>query len=131
MTRGRQAIRPALRLAGQPISAADLAARCDVDVSAIYRRLRDGETPAQILAEPKRRAGYTPNAPRPVCTINDEPFALDPVAQAFVRKHPDGATLEEVGEAFGVSRERIRQIEEQALRHLRMRIALGFGDLVR
>jgi RNA polymerase primary sigma factor len=34
----------------------------------------------------------------------------------------DGRTLEEVGEHFGVTRERIRQIQEQALRKLRSKM---------
>lgn len=37
---------------------------------------------------------------------------------AFVDSHPSGATLDEVGQALGVCRERIRQIEAVALRKL-------------
>lgn len=36
----------------------------------------------------------------------------------FVAEHPDGATLAEVSALFGVSRERVRQIEESALAKL-------------
>ena len=33
----------------------------------------------------------------------------------FVRQHPGGATLEEIGNALLITRERVRQIEESAL----------------
>lgn len=44
-------------------------------------------------------------------------------------KSPDGLTLEEVGNAFRVTRERIRQVEAKALRKLpkRVRAALSIG----
>ncbi len=40
----------------------------------------------------------------------------DDWAQAFLAQHPGGATLAEVADAIGVVRERVRQIEEVALR---------------
>lgn len=43
----------------------------------------------------------------------------DPWAQAFVAAHPDGATLEQVGAALGIVRERVRQLEESAIRKCR------------
>lgn len=46
-------------------------------------------------------------------------FVKDQAARRFVDEHPDGATLEEVAAALGVSRERVRQIESRALRKLR------------
>jgi hypothetical protein len=51
-------------------------------------------------------------------------YADDVAAQLFVAAYPDGATLEEVGDAFGVTKERIRQIENGALRHLESRLRL-------
>lgn len=36
-----------------------------------------------------------------------------------IEREPDGATLEAVGQAFGVTRERIRQIETKTVRTLR------------
>ena len=52
---------------------------------------------------------------------------LEPREQAIVRQRfgldgDERKTLEEIGEQFGVTRERIRQIEEIALRKLRKRI---------
>ena len=38
----------------------------------------------------------------------------------FVREHPDGAKLEEIGDFFGLTRERIRQIEHVAMCKLRL-----------
>jgi hypothetical protein len=47
------------------------------------------------------------------------PWKDDPWAQAFVDVHPEGATLEDVGAMFGVTKERVRQIEAEAMRKLR------------
>lgn len=46
----------------------------------------------------------------------------DPIARRFVVLHPFGATLDEVGAMFGVTRERIRQIEERALQRIAARL---------
>lgn len=59
----------------------------------------------------------------PVCRSSR--YADDPAARAFVAAHPGGATLEEVGAAFGVTREAIRQIEERALVHFARRFAFA------
>lgn len=53
----------------------------------------------------------------------DTPYRDDVACQLFVSAFPDGATLEAISEALGVSRERVRQIERDAFRKLR---ALGF-----
>jgi len=52
-------------------------------------------------------------------------WADDALAQAVVAEHPDGMTLEEVGDLMGLTRERIRQIELTALRKLRKAEAAG------
>lgn len=45
-------------------------------------------------------------------------------AQALVRENPGGMTLEDIGKAMGITRERVRQIESQALEKLQK----GSGD---
>jgi DNA-directed RNA polymerase sigma subunit (sigma70/sigma32) len=56
---------------------------------------------------------------RPKSAISDVlPYEDDLVARVFVAMHPNGATLEEVGAMFDVTRERIRQIEAKAIRKL-------------
>jgi len=46
------------------------------------------------------------------------PWDRDPTCRAWVAERPDGATLEQVGQALGVTRERVRQIETRALARL-------------
>lgn len=55
--------------------------------------------------------------------VDPRPYSEDIAAQLFVATFPDGATLEQIGEAFGVTRERIRQVEVDALETLRNRAA--------
>ena len=58
-----------------------------------------------------------PGAPRSwtwvVLTWNEDVWA-----QRFVDQHPEGAPLDVVGDALGLVKERVRQIEEEALRKL-------------
>jgi hypothetical protein len=59
---------------------------------------------------------------QPGATVHPtHPYRRDPAARAFVDAHPDGATLDEVGTALGITRERLRQIETNALATLRKR----------
>lgn len=53
-----------------------------------------------------------------------ETFGQDEQARSFVEENVGGATLHEVGLALGVTRERVRQIEEVALRKLRAALRL-------
>jgi broad specificity phosphatase PhoE len=47
------------------------------------------------------------------------PWEDDEWAQEWVARHPGGGTLEEVGAALGVVRERVRQVEESAMAKFR------------
>jgi transcriptional regulator with XRE-family HTH domain len=52
-------------------------------------------------------------------------YADDVAAQLFVLAHPGGAAHESVAEALGVTRQRVAQIEEVALRKLRLRMQIA------
>lgn len=55
------------------------------------------------------------------------PYEEDLAARLFVRTFHDGAPLEAIGEAMGISRERVRQIQDEAL--AKLLIAHGAGIL--
>ena len=56
----------------------------------------------------------------------------DSEVDAFVAAHPDGGTLEQVASLWGVTRERVRQLEARAVaklqRELRWRRISGLDD---
>lgn len=54
----------------------------------------------------------------------DVAFANDPGAQRFVDDHPQAASLAMIGSAFGITSERVRQVEVQAMNRLVAQLAL-------
>ena len=73
----------------------------------------------------KLRPDVTPDE---VVHLDALPFAEDVACQRFVDAHPGGATLEEIARVVGFTRERVRQLEEQALSAFR-RAAAKVGDI--
>lgn len=65
-----------------------------------------------------RRSNETPLVDRETRYVDDI------AAQLFVATYPDGCGLGEIGDAFGFTRERARQIESEALHSFRARCAL-------
>jgi len=63
---------------------------------------------ADYLQAPRRRR----------VRVDRTPYEEDPECQRFVSSHPGGATLGEIAEYMGVTRERVRQIEFGALEKL-------------
>jgi len=58
----------------------------------------------------------------------ETPYAEDARCQMLRSNWPDGAALEDVAAAFGVTRERIRQIETDALRTFARRLRVAVGE---
>lgn len=54
----------------------------------------------------------------------DTPYEQDTEAQRFVEEHPEGATLDEVATALGVSHNLIHKIEQKALAEFQKRLRL-------
>ena len=114
--------------------------RCGAGVfSHVYRRSRAAEGAGQRIAETRT---YSREADRFQTAAWLDPAALEQAfsdgrreevgglsgeggypssapARAFLRTNTDEMTLEEIGQEFDVTRERIRQIEAKALRQLR------------
>ena len=87
---------------------------------------REREVAAQRAAEPsprptRRRAWTDEERAKHEARSQAAQETTDPTwaeVERFIDEHPGGATLEEVGAAFGLTRERVRQIEQRAIAHL-------------
>lgn len=99
------------------------------------RRLADEAraNPAAFVERAKAERERQPARPSQVRTRTTEErvawestrYVDDIETQLFVNAFPGGATLEEIGEFLGVTRERVRQMEADALRSLAMRLRLA------
>lgn len=98
-----------------------------VGIASLLRRLNalSGLPVELVLEMPKAvrvRPGSLPGAPGS-WTWGALPWEADRWAQAWVDAHPGGGTCEEVGDALGVTRARVQQIEELATRKLQREVA--------
>lgn len=106
-----------------------------IDHRSLVRRLNllPWVDPAFVLAMPDGQH-FDPSLPGGApksWSWSSLPWERDPWAQGWVDAHAHGATLEEVGRALGLTRERVRQVEEVAFRKLRRRAQrLGIAPLV-
>ena len=60
----------------------------------------------------------------------DTPYEQDVACQLFVATFAQGATLDSIADAIGVSRERVRQIETEALRKLHTASGADWGGMI-
>ena len=87
-------------------------------------RLRHGWDTERAITTPRTPGGGI-HVRADVIVDGTTRYADDVAAQLCVAAFPDGMDLEEIGEAMGLSRERVRQVEAQALESLRRRLALA------
>jgi RNA polymerase primary sigma factor len=104
--------------------------KASIAPTSLDAKLGDDDTNrvADIVADPNAEAPYQQVVSESDNEILSEVMkTLSPREQTILQlrfglKGDDERTLEEVGEQFGVTRERIRQIQDEALRKLRKRI---------
>ena len=117
--------------AGLPIEKVKLALRSDVAPSSLDAPIADDAVFAEIVAD---RSALTPE----VALLNQDARRRATLALAslnarerevlelrFGLRNSHGRTLQEVADRFGVTRERVRQIEKRALERLRARAERG------
>ncbi len=95
----------------------------------VHSRIRDGWDVEAAWSMPVgQKRGPKPRAVVVATVRADVRFRDDVEAQRLVEAHPDGMTCEDVASALGLSRERVRQIEHDAMRTLVARLVLsGIG----
>lgn len=104
---------------GEVLSIEAWSARTGIKAAVIRRRLKHlaPEAALSLSDYAHYSTDALPGGPKS-WTWDGLSWERDPWAQQFVDEHPGGASLEEVGDAIGVTRERVRQIEEKAIRKL-------------
>lgn len=91
-------------------------------VKSLLRKLNAlPDLPVELVLEMPRcvriKPGAPPGGPRS-WTWDALPWEADQWAQTFVAEHPGGGSLQEVGDALGMTREAVRQIEERSMRKI-------------
>ena len=91
-----------------------------IGVYGLIGRVRRGMTPEEAVTTPARGRSNVPNRPPrdPLVQDLDLPWEESDQSWYIVACHPDGLTLECVSQVFGLTRERIRQIEAKAFQKL-------------
>lgn len=92
-----------------------------VPVSTIVSRMRSGHrTPEECVASRSFLNDVRNQEKSPAWRyFSWLPYECDETAQRLVEDNPQGMTLDEIGRAYGVSRELIRKVEAGALKKLR------------
>lgn len=105
---------------GETLTLREWAERTGIRAALLRKRIvTDRWDVERALTAPRRNYPMSCKRIRDAVVDLDTPYEQDPIAQAIVRRWPDGLPLEAVGALVGWSRERVRQIEESALRKLR------------
>lgn len=95
------------------------------------RHLTDTERAELAARSPEELPARKPKAPRETRSHAERiawestRYADDIETQLFVAAFPDGAMLDEIGEFLGITRERVRQLESDAMRSLAKRMRLA------
>lgn len=116
--RSREDHRSTLTVGAVTRSVVEWAQIAGVRYETIVTRMRAGKSGEECISRKKLGTGGSASVPRYMHDI-DKPYREDVESQLFVNHFNEGATLEQIGDFFGISRERIRQIEDSALRKLR------------
>lgn len=94
------------------------AAHIGLTPNGLRARICAGMTPEEAVTRPRRRRAKNRPSGASLVEDLDLPWEVSDQSWYIVARHPAGLTLEQVGEVFGLTRERIRQIEEKALKKL-------------
>ena len=110
---------------GETLYISEWAKRLDMSEDTLRKRLAANWDPVEAVTAPKQ----VTNRPRSLRDAvpagapgsrswYDLPFEDDTWAQAFVKAHPDGASMEQVGAAMGVEVSWVCEIEQGAIKKL-------------